>query len=216
MEWNVARTPRSPRLQVSGAVPGAVPGAVSGAVSGGASGAVGESRGGVRTRGGRSRGAGVCRVRVVWEGVIRVEWAAVAEGWCTTRSGGARTPVVGLIVGSVRSLALAAGSRLRASAVSTGSTGSASFPPLLLLLLPLPLRHLAITAAFETGTPLVPFVCFGNTAVVVPWQDPRGVMEAVSRGIGVSLIYPRGWVRASNGLEYNVIECNVSLIYPRG
>ena len=142
----------------------------------------------------------LCRVRVVWEGVIRVERAAVAEGWCTTRGGGARTPVVGLTVGSVRSLALAAGSRWRASAASTGSTGSAGFPPLLLLV-PLPLRHLAITAAFETGTPLVPFVCFGNTAVVVPWQDPRGVMEAVSRAIGVSLIYPRGWARASNGLE---------------
>ena len=38
----------------------------------------------------------------------------------------------------------------------------------------------------------MPFVCFGNTKAVVPLTDPLGLMEALSRWLGISLIYPGG------------------------
>ena len=49
-----------------------------------------------------------------------------------------------------------------------------------------------VKIALQRGSPLVPFVCFGNTKAVTPIQDRFGIMEACSRLLGVSLIYPRG------------------------
>jgi hypothetical protein len=46
--------------------------------------------------------------------------------------------------------------------------------------------------ALETGSPLVPFVMFGNTKCVAPVADPFGVMEFLSRRLGVSLIWSSG------------------------
>ena len=46
--------------------------------------------------------------------------------------------------------------------------------------------------ALETGSPLVPFVMFGNTKCVAPVADPFGVMEFLSRRLGVSLIWASG------------------------
>lgn len=46
--------------------------------------------------------------------------------------------------------------------------------------------------ALETGSPLVPFVMFGNTKCVAPVADPFGAMEFLSRRLGVSLIWASG------------------------
>ena len=53
-------------------------------------------------------------------------------------------------------------------------------------------RRGLVKIALETGTPLVPFVCFGNTKAVTPVTDSFGIMESISRWLGVSLIYPGG------------------------
>ena len=49
-----------------------------------------------------------------------------------------------------------------------------------------------VKIGLQTGSKLVPFVCFGNTKAVVPLTDRFGVMEALSRCLGISLIYPGG------------------------
>ena len=49
-----------------------------------------------------------------------------------------------------------------------------------------------VRIALQTRTPMVPFVCFGNTRTVRPLSDPAGVMERLSRLLGVSLIVPTG------------------------
>lgn len=46
--------------------------------------------------------------------------------------------------------------------------------------------------ALQTGAPLVPFVCFGNTKACKPFTDPCGFMAALSRLLRVSLIWPSG------------------------
>lgn len=53
-------------------------------------------------------------------------------------------------------------------------------------------RRGLVRIALQTQSKLVPFVCFGNTKAVVPLTDPLGLMEALSRWLGISLIYPGG------------------------
>ena len=46
--------------------------------------------------------------------------------------------------------------------------------------------------ALQTGAPLVPFVCFGNTKACYPFTDPCGIMARLSRLLKVSIIWPSG------------------------
>lgn len=49
-----------------------------------------------------------------------------------------------------------------------------------------------VRISLETGCPIVPFVCIGNTRACFPATDSFGVMETLSRLLGVSLIWPAG------------------------
>jgi 2-acylglycerol O-acyltransferase 2 len=49
-----------------------------------------------------------------------------------------------------------------------------------------------VRLALQTGTPLVPCYCFGQTRLVRTGQDRFGLLMALSRRLGVSLVLPLG------------------------